>query len=478
MLQRIKQFILQHNMVEAGDHLILGVSGGADSVCLLKVIAELKSKKLLPGEWDYEILHVEHGIRGEESLADARFVEKIAGCMQVPVKVVSVDVPEFARENKLGDEEAARILRYQAFSDRAKSTRGKIVLAHHMEDNAETVLFQMLRGSGLKGLCGMMPVRCDAGVDYIRPLLCVSRQEIEEYLSENGTDYCTDSTNKELVYSRNRLRNVIFPELKEINNQAVLHINQSAQKLNQVWDFLYDEVKKQYDRCVIKEPLGLSIKTGDLSDMHEAVKSELILMIVSKVAGKKKDIGQLHIDAVLSLMGLQSGREVSLPYNVVARKEFDRISFSVQVEAIQQGSLEKELKTVRISDLKASDKVSELLLEENKVLSLKCFEFDGNMEKIPKKAYTKWFDYDKIKSDVQVRKRASGDYFINDISGHRKKLKQYFTDEKIPVSERTNMWLMAEGSHVIWIIGGRISEHYKVSSDTQTILEVEYTRGK
>ena len=221
MLQRIKQFILQQNMVEAGDHLILGVSGGADSVCLLKVIAELKSKKLLPGEWDYEILHVEHGIRGEESLADARFVEEIAGCMQVPVKVVSVDVPEFARENKLGDEEAARILRYQAFSDRAKSTRGKIVLAHHMEDNAETVLFQMLRGSGLKGLCGMMPVRCDAGVDYIRPLLCVSRQEIEEYLIENGTDYCTDSTNKELVDSRNRVSNVIFPELKEINNQAV-----------------------------------------------------------------------------------------------------------------------------------------------------------------------------------------------------------------------------------------------------------------
>ena len=478
MIQRIKQFILQHNMIEPADHLILSVSGGADSVCLLRVIWELKKEAMIQGDWDYEILHVEHGIRGKESVDDARFVQKLAEYMKVPVTVVSVDVPKFSKENKLGDEEAARILRYQAFEERARLTKGKIVLAHHLEDNAETVMFQMLRGSGLKGLCGMMPVRVDAGVNYIRPLLCVSRQEIEVFLGNEGIDYCTDSTNNELVYSRNRLRNIVFPELRKINNQAVLHINQSAGKLNDIWDFLSDEVQKQYDRCVFKSQDELSIKISDIKKLHKAVKSELILMLIAEIAGKKKDIGQQHIDAVLGLIELQSGREVILPYNVTVRKEFDKIRLfrrEIKEEKVDENVSEI---VVRKSDLNQTDGQMELLLEGGRKLYFKIIKFDGNMYKIPQKPYTKWFDYDKINSDFLVRKRASGDYFINDSSGHKKKLKQYFTDEKIPVSERNDIWLMAQGAHVIWIIGGRISQYYKVSQDTKTVLAVHYTGGK
>ena len=237
MQNKVQRKLEELNIGSANEKelLIAAVSGGADSVCLLLVLNELKDRM----NFELETIHVEHGIRGEESCRDARFVESLCRRLSISCHVEQVDVPAYSRETGMGTEEAARVLRYQAFSRYALERNGKIVLAHHMEDNAETVLFQMLRGSSLNGMCGMSASREDeAGVTYIRPLLEIRRGEIEAYLESAGQMYCTDSTNLETEYHRNYLRKEILPRLAEINSAAVPHISRTAASLGEVRDFL------------------------------------------------------------------------------------------------------------------------------------------------------------------------------------------------------------------------------------------------
>ena len=179
MLQELQKRMKELHMVSPGDKVLAGVSGGADSLCLLLSLRELQETL----GFSLEVIHVEHGIRGEESKADAQFVVDLCEKLNVNYMVYEVDVPAFATEQKLGLEEAARILRYEVFEKIAKEKEAKIALAHHKEDNAETILFQLARGSSLAGLCGMQPIRvAENGVCYIRPLLFFQRNEIEEFL--------------------------------------------------------------------------------------------------------------------------------------------------------------------------------------------------------------------------------------------------------------------------------------------------------
>ena len=206
--------MLRLHMAPSGVRIVAGVSGGADSVCLLLVLHSLSRQM----GFELEAVHVEHGIRGQESIRDAEFTEALCAEIAVPCTRYEVNVPEYAKKQHLGFEEAARKLRYDAFFRRAeeiRQTTGKqavIALAHHREDNAETVLFRLLRGSGLRGLCGIRPVLRYRDYVVIRPLLETGRGEIESYLSKRGKTYCRDSTNEDEAYSRNRLRRRILPE--------------------------------------------------------------------------------------------------------------------------------------------------------------------------------------------------------------------------------------------------------------------------
>ena len=237
-------------MIKNHSTVLVALSGGADSVCLLLVLNEIKRQCADELDFALEAVHVEHGIRGAESREDARFASDLCERLNIPCHVHSVDVPQYAASHGLGLEEAARILRYEAFEKevarilryeafeeeagrypceiayaadqkRGNSRQVVVAVAHHMEDNAETVLFQMLRGSGAKGLAGMHPVSVKNGVTYIRPLLSATRAQIEEYLKENGQAFVTDATNTDTAYSRNKLRHDVFPLLLQINDMAI-----------------------------------------------------------------------------------------------------------------------------------------------------------------------------------------------------------------------------------------------------------------
>lgn len=455
--------------------LIVALSGGADSVCLLMVLKELQKKM----EFVLEAIHVEHGIRGQESCDDAKFVENLCEELSVPCVVRHIDVPAYAKDMGLGTEEAARILRYQVFADYAKQRGGKVLLAHHMEDNAETILFQMLRGSSLNGMCGIRASRQDEnGVIYLRPLLDIRRSEIEAYLQLIGQDYCTDSTNLETEYRRNYLRKEILPRLSEINSKAVPHINKTAGQLNEVFDFLQSEAKKAMETLCRGEAERLVLDCQGLQQYHPALQKEVIYEAVAKVSGNKKDITSVHVEDVLSLLSLQSGKQVKLPHRVIARREFDTICI------LLDDAVEEEQECIEIS----AEELQELVEEggarcyplscKGESLKLKKVFYEGDFSKIPKKEYTKWMDYDKIKGGFCIRKRENGDFFISDGKGHHKKLKSYFIDEKIPLDKRNKLWLLAQDSLVLWLVGGRISEHLKVTEETKTVIEIQYIGGK
>lgn len=497
MLRKIQRKIEELNMIMPQDKILVGVSGGADSVCLLLVLDTLSKEY----SFSLEVVHVEHGIRGQESVEDATFVEGLCDRLGVVYTKISVDVPAFSGETGMGTEEAARVLRYQAFARLAKEKHAKVALAHHMEDNAETILFQMLRGSSLTGLCGMQPVRLsEDGVTYIRPLLSVHREEIESYLVSCGMNWRTDSTNKELEYSRNFLRNVVLPQLMQLNDQAVAHINNTAEQLKDIRDFMEQETDKAWlmQQQVVAQKfteqsanmMGEAAEAGSqavildipsLMECHPAVQKEVVLRAIATISGSRKDITATHVTEVLELCKKQSGREVHLPYEAVARREFEKIHLENKVASgVERLDKTREIEVSGkvLEEIAFSGKSHKVSLNQNGAyLSVRIFSYDGKSAKIPKKTYTKWLDYDKIKQGFCIRTRKEGDYFIGDTAGHRKKLKSYFIDEKIPAAQRETMWLLAQHSLVLWLVGGRISEHIKVTENTKKIIELEYQGG-
>ena len=242
MEKKILNFIEKYHMLQKEDKVIAGISGGADSICLLFVLLRLKEKI----GFDVIAVHVNHGLRGESAKRDERFTETFCREWNIPCIVYHENVKEIAVQKKLSVEEAGRLVRRKAFEEvRVRYGGTKIALAHHQNDNAETMLLNLARGTGIRGLSGIRPVN-----GYmIRPLLGINRKEIEYYLKEHQLSYCEDETNAGDEYTRNRIRHQILPMLEEqVNRQAVRHMNETMEQLNQIRDYLEREIE-EHCRC-------------------------------------------------------------------------------------------------------------------------------------------------------------------------------------------------------------------------------------
>lgn len=458
----------QWNMVPQGAKVLAGVSGGADSVCLCLLLAQLSTQM----DFTLEVIHVEHGIRGTESLKDAAFVEKLCEELHIVCHTQTVDVPAYAASHHLGEEEAARMLRYQAFVRVAQQVKGapvRIALAHHMEDNAETMLFQLIRGSGLDGLCGMRPVReGEAGELYIRPLLSVSRAQIEAELAARGQTFCTDSTNTNEAYSRNRMRNRVLPELAAINTGAVLHINAAMAQLQQVRDYLEEEAQRIKPQVITLEKDAVVLSAERLLECPQALRMHLIREALQEAAKAAKDLTSAHLRAVEQLLYKQTGKRIELPYQLQASREYGAIRMT------KRKTKASFMEEVRIP-FENGIPPEELMAGDWK-FTFRVFAYDGNLDKIPRKIYTKWFDYDKIKDSLTIRSRRTGDYFVLDAAGHHKKLEDYFVNEKIPAQERDVCPLLTRGEEIFWIVGGRMAFGAGICTDTKRVLEISASK--
>lgn len=478
MLRKVLQYCRREKLIENGDYVLVGVSGGADSVCLLRLLADLQKEM----GFFLEAVHVEHGIRGIESENDAAFVVRLCEELEIPLQLFFVDAVAYAKEQKLGLEEAARILRYDAYAQVAEKTlssRVKVALAHHADDNAETVLFQMIRGSGIDGMSGMRPKReLMPGVEVVRPLLAVTRREIEAYLQKEGQAYCVDSTNTDTSYSRNKIRCHILPMLEEVNAQAVTHINQSAMLLRELGGYLSGHVDELAARALAEQEAGLLIRGEELAQLPEILKKEVLHLAIGKAAGSGKDIGMDHVESLADLLELQVGRCICLPYQLRGRRVYEGILLE-KIEEAESREVEEtfwlELSEQELDSRLQQDVVS--VEVPGGVMSFSLEECSGENAEISKNTYTKCFDYDKIKGSFQIRTRQAGDYLIVDSDGHRKRLKEYFINEKIPSDKRDEMLLLTQADKVLWVIGGRISADTKVDGNTRRILKVQISGG-
>jgi len=458
MQEKVEAYIRKYNMLQQGSRVVAAVSGGADSVCLLHLLVSFRRL------FDLEIqtVHVHHGLRGEEADRDAQFVRELSKEWEVPCLVVYRDAAAYAREKGLSVEEAGREIRYKVFHEacgQADSTR--IAVAHHQEDQAETILHNLFRGSGLKGLGGMAPVRGN----IIRPLLCIGRREIMDYLKEHGISYCQDSTNDSMDYTRNKLRHKVIPmACREINPGAVAHIAAAGERMRQaeayfekeairLWAEHGQEEAGEEGRC---RRLGIPAKA--MTGFPDILQEYVVMQMIGKLSGSRKDISSVHVGQVLDLAQKGTGRWFTLPYGIRAYREYGM----VWLEAGRNlGAGQPEMPLNHTS------------------FSMECFPasvLKEKYQKIPEKKYTKWFDYDRIKGTLCVRTRQAGDYFTLK-GGKKKTVKAYMIDEKIPRAMRDRMPLLAEGHHVLWIVGCRISEFYKVTDETKQILQVKADGG-
>lgn len=314
---QIREYMKQNHMAEPGDGVLAAVSGGADSVCLLFVLKALEDSLGIR----VATFHLNHGLRGEEADHDEAYVRKLCERLQIPLKVVREDVAGYAKERGISEEEAGRILRYKWLEKTAEEFDcRRIATAHHKDDQTETVLMNLLRGSGLRGLGGIRPVREFSGErTLIRPLLCMNRQEIEAYLLEERESWCEDSTNRELIYARNKVRNVLIPWLREnVNDRAEEHILKTAAFASQADEYFSLQAEKLLgDGFGEKTNLVVEIDTEIFDSQPDIMKSYLVRAMIARVTGNAKDISARHIEAVSALSGPGGGTSADLPLSLI-----------------------------------------------------------------------------------------------------------------------------------------------------------------
>ena len=410
MFDKVIETIKQFDMLKKGDSVVIGLSGGADSVTLAHILLRLREKYSL----ELSAVHINHNIRAEGALNDQHFVENFCEKYSLPLKVYSLDIKGYAEKNSLTLEEAGRQCRYKAFKE---ANADKTAVAHNLNDNAETMIMRLCRGTGLKGMGGILPVRDD----IIRPLIMCSRSEIEQYCEENSLSYCTDETNLETEYTRNKIRHLILPVLEEINPGAISILGKNAflfRQENELIEKIADEAYKKYRK-------DNTLDVEGLLSAEPVIRYRVFRQACEDAVGLK-DIAFEHIEIIDSLLDKPSGKRVDLPKGLSVVKDGGSLAF-----VKRHKSFDIEIKTgVPVNVNGRNYLLSKDKLPDRPYIGIKC-DTDGE-----------W----------RIRTRLVGDIFMRG-DGRRIKLKKFFNDKKIPVSKRDEIMLLAKGNFVYFADG-------------------------
>ncbi len=463
-MTEVFETIRLYHMIEPGMRVLVGVSGGADSVYLLHELN--KYRKETP--FELMAVHVNHGLRGKESLADAEFVKALCDREGIPCRVENADVRLLSEKEGLSLEEAGRNERYRIFEEiRQEWDAQRIAVAHTRNDQAETVMFNLARGSSLKGLGGMRPVQGAV----IRPLLFTFREEIEDTLQKEGISWRTDKSNLSDDFTRNRIRQDLLPLMeKEVNSKSIFHISEAASRLQEVQAYLDRQVDKAAARCIRGDCLLLEPYEKEES----LIQQELMKRMLQR-GGGGKNIAAVHLGQLCALAEKNCGKSLDLPGGIRAVRENGVLRFVYKEKLLDpQGDDTEETEpiplpvpgcvhfqdcTVRTELLENTDQIYEQAIQGS--------------------TYTKWFSYDTIKDgfQLQLRTRRPGDYLVVNAQGGTRKLKDYLIDQKIPQAQRDRILLIADGSHILWVMGYRISEDVKITRKDKKVIKIQMVEG-
>ncbi len=443
MREELIRMIRQEDLIPAGARCLCALSGGCDSVSLLLLLSELREEKDLT----LCAVHVNHGLR-KAAAEDEAFCIDLCQKLRVPLAVFREDAAAFAAQAGLSVEEAGRKLRYERFLQTARDLGLDCVLtAHQRDDQAETVLFNLFRGAGLSGLCGIGRSREFApGIRLIRPLLSFSRAELEAYLKEAGAAWREDESNRDAAYTRNFIRLELLPAVENRFPGAAGRIAQTADQLKEAEDYLEEQTERLRQETA---PSGEDCLPVPLLKNAPPVLKTRLLQDLLRENGGLKDITALHYKEALAMIGRQSGGRLSLPGGRTLLREQESIRLLPQESPEDRGDSGTDVPPA---------------------LSVRLFPYEKGI-KIPDEIYTKRIDYAIMNDHVCLRRRADGDYFYLP-GGGKKLLARYLVDEKIPLSRREKVWVLADGSHVIWAIGHRLSAAAYITEQTETVAEL------
>ena len=312
MRDKVLNTINKYNLINDGDRVILGVSGGPDSIAMLNILNDIKNDKNLHMNFDIIVAHVNHMIR-EEAIDDQKFVENFCKKINVTFYAKSIDVQKIANNKKIGTEEAGRNARYEFFDEiLEKENANKIAIAHNKNDKIETIIMNMLRGSGIAGLKGIEPIKNNK---YIRPLIECERFEIEEYCAKNGIEPRIDRTNFENVYTRNKVRNIVIPFIKqEFNPNIIQTMDRLSDLVKEEDEYLEKLVETKYNDYVEKEDkVQIIMNLKDFNTEEKVIKSRLLLYTISRLLGTTKGIEKIHIEDIIKLCEKNIGNKYLTP---------------------------------------------------------------------------------------------------------------------------------------------------------------------
>ncbi len=469
LVLKIKKTLVDYKMVGRGDTVLLGVSGGPDSVALLRSLIELKQELNI----DLAIAHLNHSARGEESDRDAQFVKDLGKTLQVKTLIEKINVPAEQASSRNSFQETARDLRLEFFQ-RTMSQIGanKIALGHTSDDQVETVLMNLLRGSGLKGVGGMSPVR----YPYIRPLFYCSRSEVVDFLNDRKISYCKDSSNEKTDYLRNRIRLELIPFLQEKYNPRITeNLFEASGIFRAENDYLKTLEDHEFDRIVSRsgDSNTLNMDIEYFKTLPLALQRRLVRKGIQSIKGDLRRISFFHIQEVLLLFEKsQKGKRIDLPDNLEVLRLGDRVEF--------KRIRESDSSILSDDESEASDWMRPLSIPgetqvEKAGLTLKTEIIDPNGTGFfDDQSNQAFLDFDKTGGDLVIRFFRAGDRLRPLGMRGTKKLKSLFIDEKVPQENRSSIPILTTGDNdIIWVYGMRIAHIYRVTSDTNKVLFIK-----
>ncbi len=467
MLQRVLQTIQTYRMLSPGDKVVVGLSGGADSVALLHILKELQD-----GPLNIRLFaaHINHGIRGEHAREDASFAQDLCNKWGIPFFLEEVDIPALARSMSQSEEEVGRQIRYGFFREVAVKVNGnKIATAHHKNDQAETILHNLIRGTGMQGLTGM-PAISD-GI-LIRPLLEVTKQQIMEYLDLHSLSYQEDATNKDSTYTRNRIRNQLIPDLEsDFNPDIVDGLVRMSGILREEEDFLSNYTWNLYQKYSKSYLNKLVIDLKSFDSCHLAIQKRLVRVALRELRGDLDDVSSSHVEAVIKLAaGSRTGSQTTIPGSAKGAPE---VRVKVSYGALQFEIVELDMPLIYME--KSLDLPGQIIWEAPPmIITSERWSRNKGFAFSPQCIY---IDEDKLKGTLRLRNRKKGDRFQPLGMEGTKKLKDFFIDRKIPADQRDSIPLLVDEENIIWVVGLQLNQNYRLTDLSENIVKISIQKS-
>lgn len=441
--------IKKYNLIKSNSKIVVGISGGSDSMCLLHILNKIKNTNDLGYTFSLVAVHINHNLRGDEALNDEMFVRKYCENNDIQIIVYSEDIEKLSKQNKQTIEEYARTFRKEKFEKLLENDNDKIALAHNLPDNAETMLMHLFRGSGLKGLISMG--FCDNNI--IRPLLNINKEDIYSYLKDNDIAYCTDKTNFTEIYTRNKVRLSLLPYIEQnFNKNIISSLNNTIEMLKIDNNFIEQQAKLSYNNVVSKYNNCIRLNILKLLELDEAILTRVIIFAFNELNGTSVDLNFRNINDIKSLLTKEANKQIKISKDIIVHKGYFELIFIKDIYC----NIKSFSKNIKLDEITKISENRYILISENNITPKNYKIVIDNI-----------FSFSKGQN-FYIRNKKDGDkIFIKNV-GH-KDLKKFFTEKKIETIFRNSINLLATDDNLLMILDKKI-----ISTDNSNIGNFSY----